>query len=63
MFRGQFLRLLLLLVTGSEFCSEERYGCPCEGEGCSNCDPCDIVAKVNGWLCFEETTNVLPLTQ
>ncbi|KAE9129472.1 hypothetical protein PF010_g4185 [Phytophthora fragariae] len=41
----QFLRLLLLLVTGSEFCSEERYGCPCEGEGCSNCDPCDIVAK------------------
>ncbi|KAE9339889.1 hypothetical protein PR003_g10784 [Phytophthora rubi] len=41
----QFLRLLLLLVTGSEFCSEERYGCPCEGDGCSNCDPCDIVAK------------------
>ncbi|ETK91704.1 hypothetical protein L915_04789 [Phytophthora nicotianae] len=40
-----FLRLLLLLVTGPEFSAEERYGCLCESDGCSNCDPCDIIAK------------------
>ncbi|KAG3067688.1 hypothetical protein PC121_g10445 [Phytophthora cactorum] len=40
-----FLRLLLLLLTGPEFSVEERYGCVCESDGCSNCDPCDIIAK------------------
>ncbi|KAG6583140.1 uncharacterized protein IUM83_05970 [Phytophthora cinnamomi] len=43
----QYLRLLLLLVTGSEFSTDERYGCLCEEDGCSNCDPCDLIAKAH----------------